>query len=47
VDYIKPEVVTLGDAKLVIAHLRIKPPCHAIDPHPQRTFFNPAYDLDD
>jgi hypothetical protein len=46
-DYVKPQVSTLGDARLVIEHVGIKPPSSAMDPHQHRSFFNPAYDLDE
>jgi hypothetical protein len=46
-DYVKPQVFTLGDAKVVIEHAGIKPRISTTDPHQHRGFFNPAYDLDD
>jgi len=46
-DYVKPQVSTLGDAKIVIEHAGIKPRSSAMDPHPHRGLFNPAYDLDE
>jgi hypothetical protein len=45
--YVKPQVLILGDAKIVIEHVGIKPRTSAMDPHPHRGFFNPAYDLDE
>jgi hypothetical protein len=46
-DYVKPEVITLGDAKRIIEHVGIKPHTSKIDPHQNRSLFNPAYDLDE
>jgi len=46
-DYVKPQVVTLGDAKQVVEHVGIKPPSSALDPHQNRSFFSPTYDLDE
>jgi hypothetical protein len=46
-EYVKPEVVILGEAKAVIEHVGIKPRMAIMDPHQNRGFFNPAYDLDE
>jgi hypothetical protein len=46
-DYVKPHVLTLGDAKMVIEHAGVKPPSSTMDPHQHRSLFNPAYDLDE
>jgi hypothetical protein len=46
-DYVKPQVVLLGDAKQVIEHIAIKPRSSAMDPHQNRSLFNPAYELDE
>ena len=46
-DYVRPQVLVLGDAKLVIEYLGIKPPSSTTDPHQHRSLFNPAYDLDE
>lgn len=44
-NYSKPEVKTLGQAKEVIETLNKKVSTSQIDP--QRQVFNPAYDLDE
>jgi hypothetical protein len=46
-NYQKPEVTTLGDAKRIIEHVQQKPHSATIDPHQHRSLFNPAYDLDE
>lgn len=46
-DYVKPQVLVLGDATLLMKHVGIKPPSSTIDPHQHRNLFNPAYDLDE
>jgi hypothetical protein len=46
-NYQKPELRTLGDAKQIIEHVQRKPQSSAVDPHPHRSLFNPAYDLDE
>jgi hypothetical protein len=46
-EYVKPEVVILGEAKEIIEHVGMKPRMASIDPHQNRGFFNPAYDLDE
>lgn len=46
-NYAKPQVVVLGDAKCVIEHTSTKPRSSAMDPHQNRSLFNPVYDLDE
>ena len=46
-NYSKPEVKTLGEAKSVIETLGYKPTTAKIEGSPLRNVFNPAYDLDE
>jgi len=46
-EYVKPEVVILGEAKSVIERIGLKPRMANMDPKPGWGFFNPAYDLDE
>ena len=46
-DYVKPQVLILGNAKQVLEYVGIKPRSSMMDPHQHRSLFNPAYDLDD
>jgi hypothetical protein len=46
-NYTKPEVNTLGQAKSVIENLHKKPTTAQIEGSPLRNVFDPAYDLDE